>query len=86
MKHLLTGVFKIHPRFKRVLRSINLFAILLLGVSTISANTVFSQQNALTVHLEDMSIKQAIHEIEKNSDYVFVFSDNIGKETEKKYP
>lgn len=84
MKHLLTGVFKIHLRFKRVLRSINLFAILLLGVSTISANTVFSQQNALTVHLEDMSIKQAIHEIEKNSDYVFVFSDNIGKETEKK--
>jgi TonB-linked SusC/RagA family outer membrane protein len=45
---------------------------------------VFSQETSLTVQLADLSIKEAIREIEKNSEYVFVFSDNIGRETEKK--
>ena len=58
--------------------------LLFLGFYTLSANTVFSQGNSLSVNLADMSIKEAIREIEKNSEYVFVFSDNIEIETKKR--
>ncbi|NDV56112.1 hypothetical protein D0T51_10280 [Parabacteroides sp. 52] len=58
--------------------------LLFIGISIASAHTVLSQETTLTVELTDISIKEAIHEIENNSEYVFVFSDNIGKETERK--
>lgn len=58
--------------------------MLILGLPIASANTVIAQGKKLSVNLSNLSIKEAITVIEKNSDYIFIFSENLGKEIEKK--
>lgn len=85
MKCLLLEVLRIPQKHKHLIRKMKASILLLfIGISIASAHTVLSQETTLTVELTDISIKEAIHEIENNSEYVFVFSDNIGKETERK--
>ncbi|GHU55248.1 SusC/RagA family TonB-linked outer membrane protein [Bacteroidia bacterium] len=61
-------------------------SVLLLIFSTCIAfaNNTLSQETKLSFRFSDISIKQAIMEIERNSDYVFVWTDNIDKETSRK--
>ncbi|MCD7937411.1 MAG: TonB-dependent receptor [Tannerellaceae bacterium] len=57
---------------------------LMLGICTVSAGHLSSQESRLSLHLSDLSIRQIINEIEKSSEYVFVLSDNVEKEIERK--
>lgn len=58
--------------------------LLLIGICTVSAENLHSQVGGYSIELNNISVKQAISEIEKNCDYVFVFSDDIGKEINTK--
>ncbi|MDR1556544.1 MAG: SusC/RagA family TonB-linked outer membrane protein [Tannerellaceae bacterium] len=58
--------------------------MLLSGISVVWADNAFSQETRLSFRLSDISIRQAIDEIEKNSDYVFVWTDNIDSEANRK--
>jgi TonB-linked SusC/RagA family outer membrane protein len=58
--------------------------LFMIGICSISADSVFSQSANLSLNLTDMTIRQAISEIEKNSDYVFVWNNNAHIETNKK--
>lgn len=85
MKCILLEVLRIPQKHKHLFRKMKASIFLLfLGICVASANTVFSQESTLTIDVADISIKEAINAIENNSEYVFVFSDNIGKETDKK--
>lgn len=85
MKHYFREAIRLlhlHPCISRKMRlSILLVCI---GLCTVSADNLHSQVSGYSFQLNDLSIKQAIHEIEKNCDYVFVLSDNIGSEIETK--
>ncbi|MDR0699976.1 MAG: TonB-dependent receptor [Tannerella sp.] len=58
--------------------------LFMIGICSISADSVFSQSANLSLNLTDMTIRQAISEIEKNSDYVFVWNNNAHTETNKR--
>lgn len=62
------------------------FSIVLLfvGLCTVSADNISPQKSVYTFELNGISIKQAIQEIEKTSDFVFLVDDTIGKEIETK--
>lgn len=84
MKCYLSGVLHVPPRHKYVMRRVKTFILLFMaGVCAISANTVFSQKTTPQSNTV-LSIKDAIREIEKNTEYMFVFSDNLNSEVEKK--
>lgn len=68
-----------------MLRKIRLSLLLLfLGVCTVSAGKVHSQTAGYSLELTNASVKQAILEIEKNSEYVFAIAGNIGSEMNRK--
>jgi TonB-linked SusC/RagA family outer membrane protein len=58
--------------------------MLILSTCIAVANNTITQEIKLSFHFSDISIKEAMTEIEKNSDYVFVWTDNIDKETSRK--
>ncbi|MDR3267816.1 MAG: TonB-dependent receptor [Tannerella sp.] len=58
--------------------------MLFVGICAAHADNAHSQDTKLSLRLTDISIKEAINEIEKKSDYVFVFADDTGMETDKK--
>jgi TonB-linked SusC/RagA family outer membrane protein len=60
--------------------------LLMLVISTCSAlaGNVFSQNNSLSVSFINMTIRQAISDIEKNSDYAFVWDNDTHAKTDKK--
>ncbi|MCC8172352.1 MAG: TonB-dependent receptor [Parabacteroides sp.] len=58
--------------------------LLLIGVCTVSASTVHSQVAGYSLELTNASVKQAIAEIEKNSEYVFAVAGNISNEINTK--
>ncbi|KAA6331363.1 TonB-dependent receptor SusC [termite gut metagenome] len=78
-------VLKILQRHKNFARRMKaaLF-MLILGTCIVSADNVYSQEAKLSFLLSDISIKQAIAEIEKQSDFVFIWTDNTEHETNKK--
>ncbi|GHT61964.1 SusC/RagA family TonB-linked outer membrane protein [Bacteroidia bacterium] len=57
--------------------------MLTLCVTTVFSNT-YSQTTRLSLSVENQNIKAIFKEIEKKSEYVFFFSDEIGSEIEKK--
>lgn len=57
---------------------ITLFLLLFCTLFTHATNS-FSQEMELTLHLKSVSIEEACKEIEKRSDYRFVFAGNINK-------
>lgn len=67
-------------RIQRIMRA-TLF-LMLFSILIVKAETSYSQE-ALTIKLKSASIKEVCKEIEKNSDYIFVFSDNSEAELQK---
>lgn len=49
--------------------------LLFLGIFSLYAENVYSQPRELSLNLKNTTIRQAFSEIEKNSDYVFMVSD-----------
>ncbi|GAB6120050.1 TonB-dependent receptor [Dysgonomonas termitidis] len=70
--------------FSKTLRTMKLVIILmLLGVSSAFSNT-YSQTTLLTFDVRKESIKEVINVIEKKSEYVFFFSNDLKKDIQKK--
>jgi len=57
--------------------------MLVLGIGT-AFSTTYSQTTLLSLSMNEQSIKEVIEVIEKKSEYVFFFSDNVRKELDKK--
>jgi TonB-linked SusC/RagA family outer membrane protein len=60
------------------------FLMLFFCFFTITAENVFSQQKELSLELNNVTLKKAISEIEKTSDYVFLVTDEARREMKKK--
>ncbi|HCB90214.1 MAG TPA: SusC/RagA family TonB-linked outer membrane protein [Porphyromonadaceae bacterium] len=60
------------------------FLMLFLCFFTITAGNVFSQQKELSLELNNVTLKKAISEIEKTSDYVFLITDEARRELNRK--
>lgn len=52
------------------------FLITLLCVFSVSAEITYSQSKSVTVELNHINLKEALHQIEKNSDYLVLIMDN----------
>ena len=50
--------------------------VLLITTATVSASISYSQNTKLTLNLQNATIQQLIQEIEKQSEFIFVFYDN----------
>lgn len=72
---------KIPFEIKKTPMSKSLIPILVFFLSSICSAT---QPRELSLNLENVTIKEAIKKIEKSSDYVFVFSENIEKKIQRK--
>lgn len=85
MNYSLPEVIKRPLLYKHIYRKMKVSVlIMIISICFASASNIHSQKNGLSFQFMNIPIKQVINEIEKNSDYVFVLADNIGKETEKK--
>ncbi len=60
------------------------FLMLFFCLFTVTAENIFSQQKELSLELNNVTLKKAISEIEKTSDYVFLFTDEARREMKKK--
>ena len=70
---------------KRVLKIMRITLFFLFFTILFSqAASSYSQEPELTLNLKSVSIQEVCKEIEKNSDFIFVFSDNSEKIIEKK--
>ncbi|MDY0173902.1 MAG: SusC/RagA family TonB-linked outer membrane protein [Bacteroidales bacterium] len=56
------------------------FLLLLFMVSPLYAKIVITADEQVTLHVKNVTIKQAIQEIERASDYVFLFTDEAARE------
>src|SRR5690606_31507573 len=59
-----------------------LFAVLVTCSLCFFSTEAFSQ-NKFSLHLQDVSLQAIVEEIERTSDYVFVFSEDILEEIEQ---
>ena len=75
-------VRKAHNRTLRVL-ALN-FLVCLFGLSALPVDAKHSQQKAISIHVQDVTIQQAFSEIEKSSDYVFLVADNAASELNRR--
>lgn len=62
-------------RLQRILKAIILF--LVLGCYSAFASTSYSQTANLSLKINNKALKDALSEIEKNSEYVFFYYDNV---------
>lgn len=71
--------FSIKHANTRIVRKIIKLILLFLfaGISVCYANSSYSQTTYLTLDLKDKTIKEVLTEIEKNSEYVFFYYDEI---------
>lgn len=70
---------------KRILEIMRTTTVLLFFcISTTYAIDSFSQEKTFTFHIKSASIKDICKEIEKKSDFIFIFSDNAEKISNKK--
>ncbi|MDR0572876.1 MAG: SusC/RagA family TonB-linked outer membrane protein, partial [Tannerella sp.] len=60
------------------------FILLLLSVCAVLAENTHSQETKVSLHVAETSIKEIIHEIERTTNYVFVLSDQVEAEVDKK--
>ncbi len=58
--------------------------LLLICVFSLTAENVHSQQKEISLHLRNVTITNAISEIEKSSDYVFLVTDDAKRELNRK--
>lgn len=52
------------------------FLIAFLCIFSISAENIYSQSKTVSTELKNVTLKEAFRELEKNSDYLFLFMDN----------
>lgn len=52
------------------------FLITFFCIFSVTAEDIYSQSKTVSVELKNMTLKEAFHELEKNSDYLFLFMDN----------
>jgi len=85
MNYLLQEVIKIPLHYKHLFRKLKISVLILItGICFASANNVISQEAKLSFSLVNMTIQDVINEIERNSDYIFVRTDNAGNEINKR--
>src|SRR5690606_29549597 len=58
--------------------------LLFIGIFSLSAENVYTQQKELSLDLKNVHISKAIAEIERTSDYVFLITDEAKRELNKK--
>jgi iron complex outermembrane receptor protein len=58
--------------------------LLFIGIFSLSAENVYTQQKELSLDLKNVLISKAIAEIERTSDYVFLITDEAKRELNKK--
>ncbi len=56
---------------------------LLLGVNPVFADTSYNESYLLTLQLSNVRISDVLDSVEESSEYIFFYSDKIGKELEK---
>ena len=70
-----------NAKYYRVLRIMKISTFMLfLCLFTINAENIFSQQTEVSLSLKNVTLKKAISEIEKSSDYVFLITDEAREE------
>ena len=52
------------------------FFITFLCIFSVTAENIYSQSKAISAELENVTLKEAFRELEKNSDYLFLFMDD----------
>lgn len=73
--------WKICNRTVRIMKISILF--IMLCIFGVNAENLYSQQKELSLNLRKVTLHKAISEIERNSDYVFLITDEAGKELNK---
>ena len=58
--------------------------LLFLSVFVVNAEDLYPQQKELSLNLRNVTLQKAIAEIEKSSDYVFLITDEAGRELNKR--
>jgi TonB-linked SusC/RagA family outer membrane protein len=54
-----------------------IFIFLLLGINISYALDSYSQSTRLSIHLKDKSMKEILNEIEKNSEFIFIYEETL---------
>lgn len=54
-----------------------LFLCLTLGIGVCVSNNSYSQSARISLHLKNQTVKQVLSEIEKNSEFIFFYQDDI---------
>lgn len=81
MKEKSNSFQRAHKKCIRLLKIMKIsFLMMFLCFFTISAENIFSQQKEISLHLNHVTLKNAIPEIEKASDYVFLITDEARRE------
>jgi len=73
MKKLLIQKRSIHPTIRLDLKMKLTALLLLTALFTMNANNTYSQKNKATINLENTTVERFIDEIEKNTDFRFVY-------------
>jgi TonB-linked SusC/RagA family outer membrane protein len=85
MKKYIIKRLSSHDKFHQTMKIMRITSFFLfLNVLFIQAGTSFSQEAKLTINLRSTTIKEACRQIERQSSYIFVFSDNIENALNKK--
>jgi len=85
MKKYIIKRLSSHDKFHQTMKIMRITSFFLfLNVLFIHAGTIFSQETKLTISLQSTTIKEACKQIERQSSYIFVFSDNTENALNKK--
>jgi TonB-linked SusC/RagA family outer membrane protein len=79
MKKSMNGAYwpPIWNLYAHVFRIMRLtFFLILLGIGSVFADSSYSQNAQLTVHLKNVTIKQLFEEIQNQSEFIFFYKDN----------
>ncbi len=66
---------KINGKFLKIMKIY--FLITILCIFSVSAENIYSQSKTVSAELKNVTLKDAFRELEKSSDYLFLFMDNI---------
>ncbi|NJO69459.1 MAG: hypothetical protein HC830_09425, partial [Bacteroidetes bacterium] len=73
----LRGLFVPFSNHKKLLRTMKLTLLLAIVTTfTISATSTYSQETKISLNLENIRIKDLLHEIKAKSDFSFLYSNN----------
>jgi TonB-linked SusC/RagA family outer membrane protein len=68
----------LYRNWKKLLLTMKLCLLLLLiSAASLMANNGYSQNTLLSVHLKNATLRDLISEVEKQSEFIFVFYDNV---------